>query len=193
MRKSLGNFSDEQLVKQVCSSNQEAYQQLMERYQEKLVRYVSYLTGDENIAADATQQAFIKAYINLKGFNLKKKFSSWIYRIAHNEAINLVKKERRKVSLEDNSWLEEVIKDKTNIEVEFEKKEIKRLIKGSLNKLPIKYRSALVLFYLDGYSYQEISDILRKPIGTIGTLINRGKKLLKVIVEKKGGKEYVQK
>jgi len=191
--KNLKNLSDEQLVEMVYSSNKEAYQQLVERYQEKLVRYVSYLVGDENLAADATQQAFIKAYINLRSFNLKKKFSSWVYRIAHNEAINLVKKEKRKVSLEDNSCLEEVLKGKTNIEVEFEKKEIKRLIRGSLKKLPIKYRSPLVLFYLDGYSYEEISDILRKPTGTIGTLINRGKKLLKIVIEKKGGKNYVQK
>ncbi len=193
MRKSPKFLSDEQLVEKICIGDSELYREIVGRYQERLIRYVSYLVGDQDLAADAAQQAFIKAFINLKGFDRKKKFSSWIYRIAHNEAINLVKKEKRKVSLEDGSLLEEVIKDKTNIEVEFEKKEIKRLIKGSLKKLPIKYRSALALFYLDGYSYEEISDILRVPMGTVGTLISRGKKLLKVVVEKKGGETYVQK
>ncbi|MFH1602141.1 MAG: sigma-70 family RNA polymerase sigma factor [Candidatus Shapirobacteria bacterium] len=186
----MDKLSDEEIVKIVRVGDSDAYREIVLRYQEKLIRYLTFLVGDEYLAADAAQEAFLKAYINLQGFDVKRKFSSWIYRIAHNEAMNLVKKKKREVSLEDNSWIEEIFKSKSNVEAEFEQKEIRRLVKTSLKKLPLKYRSPLALFYLEEYSYEEIGDILRKPLGTVGTLISRGKKLLKKIVEKKRGKEH---
>ncbi len=71
-------------------------------------------------------------------------------------------------------------------------KELKKVLKESLDELPINYRAPLALFYLEDTSYEEISDVLQMPVGTVGTRINRGKKYLKKIVEKKGGKVYVK-
>ena len=110
------NLSDEALVELVCSQNQELYAEIVRRYQDKLMRYAHYLTQNEDQAADVVQEAFIKAFINLKGFNTKKKFSSWIYRIVHNQAINYLKKYQKEISLEDNQWLEQRIKSSDNIE-----------------------------------------------------------------------------
>ena len=87
--------TDEELVEIVRSEDKELYSELVYRYEDKLVRYANYLIGDEHKAADAVQEAFIKAFINIKSFDLKKKFSSWIYRIVHNESINLVKKDKK--------------------------------------------------------------------------------------------------
>ena len=85
----LSKLSDEEIVELVRRKNKNFYAQLISRYQKKLLRYANYLIADEDLAADAVQEAFIKAYINLHAFNLKLKFSSWLYRITHNQAIDL--------------------------------------------------------------------------------------------------------
>jgi len=176
-------LSDEKLVKYVRSHDQEAYSEIIKRYQDKLIRYADYLVDNNEVAADTVQESFIKAFINLRGFNIKKKFSSWIYRIVHNEAINYLIKKKREISLESNEWVDRISKE--NVETEYEEKEIKDMVNKCLLELPVMYRSPLTLFYLEDKSYEEISDVLRLPVGTVGTRINRGKKLLEVIIKEK--------
>jgi RNA polymerase sigma-70 factor (ECF subfamily) len=188
--KKLEKLTDEELIDLVRTQNQELYREVVRRFQDKLLRYAVYLIGDEAQTADVVQEAFIKAFINLQSFNLKKKFSSWIYRIVHNQAVNYLKKHSREISLDNNQWLEETIESGTNIEEEFDKKELRQMLNSCLQELPLKYRSALVLFYLEEKSYEEISDVLRMPVGTVGTRINRGKKLLAGICRRRGGEVY---
>jgi len=166
-------LSDEELVELVRSKDQELYRELVRRYQDKLLRYANYLLYDEEPAADVVQEAFIKAFVNLKGFNTKKKFSSWIYRIVHNEAINALK------------WLERTLPSEDDLENDFLRKEEEEHTRRSLEKLPLEYREPLALFYFEERSYDEMSDILRVPIGTVGTRISRGKKLLRGILKTK--------
>lgn len=83
---------DEDIVSFICSKDQEDYSFIVERYESKLFRYVYSIIRDNDKALDIVQDTFIKAFINLKSFNTKKSFSSWIYRIAHNEAINYIRK-----------------------------------------------------------------------------------------------------
>ena len=174
-------LTDEEIVKIVCNSDQEAYIFLIKRYQKKLIRYVGYLINDENIAADAVQESFIKAYTNLNSFNLKKKFSSWIYRIAHNQAMTIVGKYKQHQSMDSAFEIE----SKINLEDDLIKKELIDHTHDCLEKMPILYKEPLSLFYLEEKSYEEISDILRIPTGTVGTRINRGKIMIKKICQKK--------
>lgn len=180
----IGKLSDEKLVELVREKDQELYRELVRRYQAKLLRYAQWLVNDPDRAADVVQEALVKAFINLKGFNTKKKFSSWIYRIVHNEAINLVKKERKKISLENNQWLEQIANGEEGPEEKLAKKEVQKMVNQCLKKLPVAYREPLALHYLEERSYEEISDILRMPMGTVGTRINRGKKMMKRIYGK---------
>ena len=179
------NLTDEELIFLVRTQNQEFYSEVVKRYQEKLLRYATYLIKDANESADVVQEAFIKAFVNLNGFNINKKFSSWIYRIVHNEAINFIKKRKKEISLETNSYLSDVLSENDSLELGLERKEIKQKIRKCLAFLPIKYREPLVLFFLEERSYEEISDILRIPIGTVGTRINRGKKIMKQVYQQK--------
>ncbi len=179
----LSKVSDEYLVEVVRSEDKEKYALLVKRYQDKLLRYATMLIGDESLAYDAIQNAFIKAYRNLHGFNTKKKFSSWIYRIVHNEAINLVKKHKREIHLNDETW-KIGFQDETDLELEYIVKEDQELVNRCLLKLDFKYREPLILFFLQGHSYEEISDILRLPMGTVATRINRGKKYLAKVCTK---------
>lgn len=173
-------LSDEEIIKLVRNKDKELYAQIIKRYQDKLIRYANYLIGDENNAADIVQESFIKAYINLNGFNAKKKFSSWIYRIVHNEAMNVFNKQKKQVLLNENFDFE----SKINVEDEFIKKELTSRAHHCLKQMALLYKEPLSLYYLEGKSYEEISDILRIPMGTVGTRINRAKIIMKKICQK---------
>ena len=88
----ISRLKDQEIVDLIRTKDKELYSELVKRYEDKLMRYALSIVGNEQKAADVVQQSFIKAYVNLQSFNLKKKFSSWIYRIVHNEAINEIKK-----------------------------------------------------------------------------------------------------
>lgn len=177
--KDLLKLSDEKIVELVREKDKELFVHIIKRYQDKLMRYANYLLGDEHAAADVVQESFIKTYINLNGFDTKKKFGSYIYRVVHNEAINLIHKWKKEVSLYDDYDFESGI----DIEDEFVKKELKDRTHDCLGKMPVIYREALSLYFLEEKSYEEISDILRIPVGTVGTRINRAKILMKKICQ----------
>ena len=91
--------SDADLVAQVIAGDLEVYGELMQRYEAKLLRYVTYVLGGDYASADVVQETFIKAYTNLRSYKPKYSFSAWIYRIAHNTAINVAKKNKRYVAM----------------------------------------------------------------------------------------------
>lgn len=180
--KKIDSLTDEEVVELVRQKDKEQYAVIIKRYQDKLVRYSTNLIGDSDKAEDCVQNAFIKAYVNLQGFNTKKKFSSWIYRIVHNESINCIKKYKKEISLEKNSWVKFKFFSKDDVEEDFSKKEAVEMLKSNLKKLPVNYRSALTLYYLEDRTYEEIAEVLKAPIGTVGTWMGRGKKMLKEII-----------
>jgi RNA polymerase sigma-70 factor (ECF subfamily) len=177
--KNLSSLPDEEIVRLTREKDQELYQEIMTRYQKKLLRYANYLVNDQDLAADAVQQGFVKAYLNLNSFKLNKKFGSWLYRIVHNEAMNLVKKEKPSLDLSTQFSL----KSSEDVEDHYAKKELAKLTCACLLSIPLKYREPLTLYFLEGYSYQEISDILRLPVSTVGVRLSRGKKYLKEVCQ----------
>ena len=179
------DLSDEELVEKIRSENNELYAEIVRRYEQKLYRYLRYLTNRPDESEDLLQDVFIKAYRNLFGFDTKRKFSPWIYRIAHNEGVNFVKKtnRRKQVSLENVDF--SLGNQGDSVEDVFTKGEIREKVKECLDELEAKYREPLVLYYFEDKSYREISDILRIPVKTVGTFIFRGKRILKTICQKK--------
>ncbi|MBL7150639.1 sigma-70 family RNA polymerase sigma factor [Candidatus Microgenomates bacterium] len=177
----LSKFTDEEVVELTRTKDKEAYVEIIRRFQDKLMRYAGYILNDEDKATDVVQESFIKAYINLNSFNSKKKFSSWIYRIVHNQAINLIAKYKRELPLFNDIDFDSGV----DIEEEYARGEITKRVRECLNEMPIIYKEPLSLYFLEDKSYNEISDILRIPIGTVGTRINRAKILMKKICQKK--------
>lgn len=174
-------LSDEAIVEIVRTKDKNIFAEIIHRYEQKLLRYALYLVNDEQLAADAVQEGFIKAYVNLHSFNVKKKFSSWLYRIIHNQAINLIHKNKQHFSIEEGLEIDSEI----NLEDDLIKKELKAHLHNCINQMPILYKEPLTLYFLEEKSYEEISDILRIPIGTVGTRINRAKHLVKKLCQKK--------
>ena len=172
--------TDEDMVKLITTEgDSERFGVLIDRYEEKLTRYVKRFTQHPDDVDDIVQVVFIKAFVNLKSFDTTRSFNSWIYRIAHNESVTYLKKRgNEKVSFIDfdiflpHPFAKEEADDRTL------KREMKELLDTSLSKISPKYREVLVLYYYDELSYQEIADVLHVPTSTIGVRIRRGKEAL---------------
>jgi len=173
--------TDEELC-QLSLENQAAFYELMKRYENKFLSYILRLGQfSKEDAEDILQEVYIKIYTNLNAFNKDLKFSSWGYRIAHNEVISQFRKNKNKflVHLEDEDW--QNLRQEFDLDKEITKKIDNEIIAKILEKMDIKYKEVLILKFLEDKSYEEISDILKKPMGTIATLINRAKKQFKKI------------
>lgn len=180
------NKTDEQIVV-LTLKNQDYYLCLMKRYETKLLNYILKISNiSREDAEDTLQEVFVKAYQNLNEFDLNYKFSNWIYSIAHNTTISVFRKKKARpqtISWEDKD-LNNILKSTLDVEkANIQKFNYERILK-IINQLPLKYKEVLVLKFVEGKDYKEISDILHKPMGTIATLINRAKKFLKQELEK---------
>lgn len=176
-------FSDNELVKIIRDKDSNRYGEMAERYRGKLFAYLYRLVGSKEESEDLLQDVFMKVYKNLDSYDTQRKFSSWIYRIAHNEAVNYIKRRslKRFIPWENVT----VTKDKLEMssteegaEVSWIRKESRREIERAIKKLPLKYQQVLILRYYLDKPYEEISEISGKPVNTVGTLINRAKKKL---------------
>jgi RNA polymerase sigma-70 factor (ECF subfamily) len=169
--------SDESLVEEFLNdfNKVDSFEELLNRYEPKLNRYIRSLGVEQNLAKDVVQESFIKAYRNIRSFNPKKgKWSSWIYRIAHNCAMDSFKKSNKDLTVDEDEWWDGIAVPE-NITSELNLKlDVERLAK-LMSKLDVKYRHPLNLYFLDGKSYKEISAILRLPTATVSTRIKRGK------------------
>jgi RNA polymerase sigma-70 factor (ECF subfamily) len=173
-------LTDEEVVERVRTSDTNLFAVIIERYQKKLLHYANSLIKDEDKAVDIVQASFIKAFVNLNSFNLENKFASWIYRIVHNEALNLLKKYPGETPLLDDIDF----KSDEDIEENFIRTETKSEVTKFLKEIPIIYSEPLILYYLENKTYEEIGDILRIPMGTVAVRISRAKKIMKNICQK---------
>ncbi|MBW1660441.1 MAG: RNA polymerase sigma factor [Deltaproteobacteria bacterium] len=184
-------LSDEELVKKSLD-DREVFYYLIKRYESKLMRYINRIASvTHEEAEDLLQEIFIKAYRHLNGFDQRLKFSSWVYRIAHNEVINFAKKRKRGTALihaSNNGDTDNMVLDnlagEDDVHGNFVAMESREQVWQALMELPLKYREVLVLKFFENKSYREMSDILRKPEGTVATLVNRAKKKFLKIASK---------
>jgi RNA polymerase sigma-70 factor (ECF subfamily) len=170
--------ADEQLVV-LALKDDRYYEIIVERYEPKLRRYVPrFIHCSDADAQDIIQDVFINAYRNLNGFDTDLKFSSWLYRIAHNEAVSHLRRlsARPTIIMEDETF--EALASELNTETEVGNKLEGIKLHAAIGRLDEKYRDVIVLRYLEEKSYDEISDILRKPSGSVSSLITRAKRIL---------------
>lgn len=174
--------TDEELVA-LTLKDENFYAFLVERYEDKLTRYILRISGgSKEDVEDTLQDVFISAYKNLNSFDSNLKFSSWIYRIAHNKVISHFRKitaRPKTVTYEGDGQLLNILASDLDIAKDLERKYTAEEVKATLDKLDERYKEVLVLKFLEEKDYKEISDILEKPMGTVATLINRAKKQFK--------------
>ena len=160
---------------------------LIKRYENKLANYIhrfTYLVNED--IEDIVQESFIKAYQHLNDYDANLKFSSWLYRIVHNQAVNFLKKNKQsiKIDIENGDEFRDWLVADINIEKEMIKLNFSDFIQTILQKLKPEYKEVLVLKFFEDKDYTEISDILQKPMGTVATLISRAKIQFKKNYEK---------
>lgn len=162
---------------------------LMERYESRMLLYIkrmSSVTSEE--AEDILQDSFLKAYQNLHNFDRKLKFSSWLYRIVHNETISYWRKKKVRpqgnVAQVDDEFFNRIM-DSHDLVKELDGGYLRDALDDVLNEMDVRYREILILKYIEEKSYDEISAILKKPPGTVATHINRAKKQFRDLCEKR--------
>lgn len=181
-KNSVPHISDEEIVSMTLRERS-SFGFIVERYEAKLGRYIERLgVKNKEDQLDVLQEIFIKAYKNLNSFDKHMSFSAWVYRIAHNEAISWYRKHNVRPEghlVADSSEILNLIKSKEQTpDVVFDQNVNAEELNKALLKLDEKYRQILTLRYFEHLEYDEISDVLKIPIGSVGTLIHRGKKQL---------------
>ncbi|MDD8018454.1 MAG: sigma-70 family RNA polymerase sigma factor [Bacteroidota bacterium] len=161
------NQDDElQLIQEFRNGNEQAYNKLVLRYQEKIYWIVRRMIPDHDEADDVTQNVFIKAYQSLKTFKGDSSFYTWIYRIAVNSSLNEIrrKKIRKTFSLDESETIQLHSDDDQPLE-RMEKEERTKLIQKAIEQLPEKQKKVFVLRYYEELPYEEIAKILKTSVG----------------------------
>lgn len=191
-------YSDKEIVKFISSWDMDAFYCVVNNYEKKLLKYILRITNIElEDAENLLQEVFIKIYKNINDYNTNFSFSSWIYRITHNTTIDFHRKNKNKINIsletDDSEYknLIEIIDSGINIEKNIKNKELITKIIDTLNLIDNKYRDILILKFLEWKNYDEISDILKIPLWTVATLINRWKKQFRKKAEDNNLNHYI--
>jgi RNA polymerase sigma-70 factor (ECF subfamily) len=179
--------ADEQLVARILDGEHELFAVLDERYQERLVNFLFRMVRDTDSAHDLAQEAFFKVYGALDRFDPTYRFSTWMFRVAHNLAIDEIRKRRvRLVSLqrpddggEEGGWEWELPSSGPSPYRELRNVERGRAIRRAIADLPEDYRELISLRHYADLSYDEIAEMKDMPLGTVKNKLFRGRQMLK--------------
>jgi RNA polymerase sigma-70 factor (ECF subfamily) len=174
---------DEQLlVGRIQAGDEAAFDQIVRVYKDKIVNYLYQVTGDYQKAVDLSQETFVRVFFKANKYRPIAPFSSWIYAIASNLAKTELKKRRRMslVSLDD---IQPSVETSTPSGESSDSGLIKNL-RQAMEALSPRYRIPVVLKDMEGYSQEEIAQIIKRPVGTVKARISRGRNILKKQLEK---------
>jgi RNA polymerase sigma-70 factor (ECF subfamily) len=186
---------DSQLVFACRQGEIDAFEALVEKYQKKMLNVAYRMIGDYDEACEVVQDAFLSAYRSIKKFRGEAKFSTWLYRIVLNLSKNRMTQIRTRgvrevysidaaVETEEGSRRVEPPDEGPSPLEQMEKKEVDARVQGCINGLDSEYREVLVLRDIQGFSYEEIRDILKIPDGTVKSRLFRARDALKECLKK---------
>ncbi|MDY7093527.1 MAG: sigma-70 family RNA polymerase sigma factor [Acidobacteriota bacterium] len=179
-------MNDEQLVAAILAGHQDEFKQLVERYQGRLVNYLYRMLRNVDEAHDLAQDVFIKVYQALDSFNPRYRFSTWLFRVAKNAAIDHLRKKRMKlVSLnrqdpdsgEPQDW--DLPSPDRGPYGELRNLERGDAIQEAIEGLPWEYRELILMRHYGELSYDEIATLKEMPLGTVKNKLFRGRQMLK--------------
>jgi RNA polymerase sigma-70 factor (ECF subfamily) len=174
-------MTDEELVKKSLEETK-YFGILIKKYEQQMLRYVLRMSNvDKSECNDILQEIFLKAWKNLESFNFDFKFSTWLYRIAHNETINYYKKHIKKScenTLNVSSEHLENISGDIRVDKDVDKNINGEILSKSISKLKQELKDVVILHYFEEKGYGEISDILKIPTGSVSTTLTKARKEL---------------
>jgi RNA polymerase sigma-70 factor, ECF subfamily len=172
----LAHLTDEEIITLALKGNSEIYGIIVKRYYDKITRYLNNLLNfNKEDVEDCLSETFVKSYTKLSLYNKALKFSSWLYRIAHNQAVDLIRKKSR-IPTFNLDWFTH-IPDKSEYDITNDR------LESVLCRLSLKDRNLLTLFHIQELSLEEISDILKLKTNTVAVQLKRARAKAKNLVK----------
>jgi len=175
-----------QLIQEALAGNQKAYESLLKRYEHGIYTMIYQMVKNREETRDLVQETFIKAFRSLDSYNDCYAFSTWLYKIAFNTCIDAIRKKKLKtlpldkpIELHEGEVQKEIRDDTQSPENGYLFKERRIQIQKSIDTLPEKYKSVIILRHQEERTYEEISEMLNIPIGTVKARIFRAREMLK--------------
>jgi RNA polymerase sigma-70 factor, ECF subfamily len=169
---------DEEIIILALNGNKVIYEEIVKRYYDKLTAYLNRLLNfNTQDVEDCLSETFLKTYTHLTLYNQSLKFSSWLYRIAHNQAVDLIRKKSR-IPTFNLDWFQHIPDKTAEYNITNER------LESVLNRLPFKERNLLILFHIQELTLEEISDILKLKVNTVAVQLKRARIKAKQIIEK---------
>lgn len=183
---------ENKIIEDIKAGNQEAFQQLVEQNQDRIINTCYGFVRNSEDADDITQDVFIEVYRSINKFNKDSKLSTWIYRIAVNKSLDFIKKQNRikrwggiiKQTTNEHEEQDNWYAHDETPEQELEQKERIRILNTAIDKLPTKQKSAFTLHKYEDLSYKEIAEIMETSVSSVESLMHRAKKNLQKSLEK---------
>ncbi len=162
---------------------QQRFENIIDLYKGRIISMLYRILPDKTMVEDVAQEVFIRVYKGLPYFKEQSKFTTWLYRVVHNVAISELRKKRPKYSEDiEMELIPSTIKESDPIQI-LNEKQVKEKIDTALDMLPENFRMVLILYYMEELSYNEISEILDIPLGTVKTYLFRGKQMLRKLLK----------
>jgi len=188
--------SELEIISKAKKGDQEAFSKLLDKYKGAIYSVIYKMVRNKQDAEDLVQETFIKAFASLSTFNEEYAFSTWLFKIATNNCIDYLRKKKLKtlsidkpLESKNGELFIELSDEKETPEKEIINKEKQNIINIAIDSLPSIYRNAIILRHKKDKSYEEISNILNIPIGTVKARIFRAREILKVILREKISKK----
>lgn len=190
---SQSSLEDDKYVSEALSGKEDSYSKLVDKYQKPLYFHIRKMIKEVELVEDLVQEVFMKAFHNLSSYSNEYAFSTWLYRIATNHTIDYLRKKK----LQTLSINEPYKSNDGEMEIQLPdesfatdspvmKKERKAIVQHAIENLPEKYRAVIEMRHMEEKSYQEISEILDLPLGTVKAHIFRARELLyKALIDKR--------
>lgn len=175
-------LADSELVQSALAGRESGFEELVRRYQRPIAAYVYRMVGDYDAALDLTQEVFIKVYASLSRYRPEFKFSTWIYKIAHNAAIDHLRRHatREAVAISETDRAETTVESRRlSPEQESERTERCAEIETVVQMLPAPYRELILLRHSQDLSYEEIAEVTGLPLGTVKNRLFRAREAMR--------------
>ena len=185
------DLTDVELIAHAIRGREDGCEELVRRYQRPIIGYVFRMLGDYDASLDVTQEVFLKVYNSLTRYSSEYKFSTWLYRIAHNAAIDHMRRnplvsQSLETESPDGTYQLQIESPRPSPEQDREQSEWRTEIDSVIRKLPAAYRELIVLRHRQDLSYDEIAEVTSLPLGTVKNRLFRAREMMRDILIERG-------
>lgn len=195
---------EKELIKKSQKGDIESFEKLISNYQKKVFNIAFGMMHNHDDAYDISQEVFIRVFKSIRKFKGQSSFSTWLYRITTNACLDELRKRKnnkniisidQEIQLEDGEVFRQIEDDGPTPELVAERNELREIIREAISKLSDEHKEVIVLRDIQGFSYDDIAEIIKCPQGTVKSRINRARRMLKEILKNKvelWDKDYVK-